>query len=163
MPHYLGICIGFPTMVAAVGFGLSNLFLEFPLIHQMIKFAGMSYLLWLAWKIAKTETSKMKAVTKPFTFLQAALFQWVNPKAWVMTVGAIATYTTVGGNLELQLLAIATAFFLVAFPCVGVWLFFGVALQRILKSPKQRRIFNVTMAILLVFSILPMLTAEIGF
>lgn len=158
IPHLLGISLGFPTMILAVGMGLSTVFQRYPIIHIIIKVIGVSYLLYLSWLIANS-SNKMegKQVSKPFSFLQAAAFQWVNPKGWIMAVGAIATFTTVNQELSGQVVTIASVFLCVAFPCALVWLGFGVALKRILKNERQQRIFNVSMALLLVASIIPMM------
>lgn len=163
LPHFLGICLGFPAMVAAIGFGLSTIFTKFPQIHLVIKILGVSYLLYLAWKIATTDTKTTNSEqSKPLTFLQAAVFQWVNPKAWVMAIGAIAAFTTINGEHSLQVLTIVLSFFLASFPCVGLWLFFGLSLKKLLKNPKQQTIFNITMAVLLVLSIIPMISTDIS-
>ena len=158
IPHLMGISLGFPTMILAVGLGLSAIFQAYPFIHIVIKVIGISYLLYLSWLIANS-SSKMegKQVSKPFTFLQAAAFQWVNPKGWIMAVGAIATFTSVQQELNSQVITIASVFLCVAFPCAIVWLGFGVALKRLLKNERQQRIFNITMALLLVASIIPMM------
>lgn len=158
IPHLMGISLGFPTMILAIGLGLSALFQAYPMIHQVIKVIGIVYLLYLSWLIANS-SSKMegKSIAKPFSFLQAAAFQWVNPKGWIMAVGAIATFTSVQQDLTPQVVTIATVFLCVAFPCAVVWLGFGVALKRILKNERQQKIFNITMAILLLASIIPMI------
>ncbi|ABI71207.1 LysE family translocator [Shewanella frigidimarina] len=158
IPHLMGISLGFPTMILAVGLGLSAIFQAYPFIHIVIKVIGISYLLYLSWLIANS-SNKMegKQVSKPFTFLQAAAFQWVNPKGWIMAVGAIATFTSVQQELNSQVITIASVFLCVAFPCAIVWLGFGVALKRLLKNERQQRIFNITMALLLVASIIPMM------
>lgn len=158
IPHLLGISLGFPTMILAVGLGLSAIFTAYPVIHTAIKIIGITYLLYLSWLIANS-SSKMegKQVSKPFSFIQAAAFQWVNPKGWIMAVGAIATFTSVQQELNGQVFTIASVFLCVAFPCAIVWLGFGVALKRLLKNERQQRIFNVTMALLLVASIIPMI------
>ncbi|MGL5467165.1 MAG: LysE family translocator [Shewanella sp.] len=158
IPHLMGISLGFPTMILAIGLGLSTVFQAYPIIHQVIKVIGIVYLLYLSWLIANS-SSKMegKSIAKPFSFLQAAAFQWVNPKGWIMAVGAIATFTSVQHDLTPQVITIATVFLCVAFPCAVVWLGFGVALKRILKNERQQKIFNITMAVLLVASIIPMI------
>ena len=158
IPHLMGISLGFPTMILAIGLGLSALFQSYPIIHQVIKAVGIGYLLYLSWLIANS-SSKMEgtAIAKPFSFIQAAAFQWVNPKGWIMAVGAIATFTSVQQDLTPQVITIATVFLCVAFPCAIVWLGFGVALKRILKNERQQKIFNITMAVLLVASIIPMI------
>ena len=162
LPHFFGICLGFPTMVVAVGVGLGAVFEELPFLHNVIKVVGIGYLLYLAYKIATTRSGPAEVEhSHPLTFIQAALFQWVNPKAWVMAVGAMAAFTTVNGEVLAQALWISLAFFMVSFPCVGLWLMGGAALRNWLKQPKQLRLFNITMATLLVLSVLPMLSAKI--
>ncbi|MGI2025438.1 LysE family translocator [Shewanella glacialipiscicola] len=158
IPHLMGISLGFPTMILAIGLGLSALFQTYPVIHQIIKVVGIAYLLYLSWLIANS-SSKMegKTIAKPFSFIQAAAFQWVNPKGWIMAVGAIATFTSVQQDLTAQVITIATVFLCIAFPCALVWLGFGVVLKRLLKNPRQQKIFNISMAVLLVASIIPMI------
>jgi len=153
MPHLLGICFGFPAMVIALGLGAGFLFARFPVIHEAIKIAGVLYLCYFAWRIATAEpSSDQHSRSKPFTFIEAALFQWVNPKAWVMATSAIAAFTTVGADLNLQIAVIVGVFFVMTWPSAGVWMLFGVGLQRILSSAKHQRIFNMSMAILLLLS-----------
>ncbi|MGI9280336.1 MAG: LysE family translocator [Endozoicomonas sp.] len=158
LPHFLGICLGFPLMVLFVGLGLGTVFDLFPALHDIIKVLGVAYLLYLSWIIAKSAPADLNgAKTKPLTFLQSALFQWVNPKAWIMATGAIAAYTTVSDAVFQQVLVIALAFFVASIPCVGAWLFFGVRLKKVLQQPSYQRAFNITMALLLVASIIPVI------
>ncbi|WP_415887605.1 LysE family translocator [Neptuniibacter sp. QD37_6] len=159
MPHLLGICLGFPLMVVAVGLGFSAVFEKFPIVHEIIKVLGVTYLLYLAWLVASCAPTSMEGDKKsnPLTFMQAALFQWVNPKAWVMATGAIAAYTSQDTTMLLQVMVISLSFFVVSFPCVGVWLIFGSGLKRFLKEAKYQRVFNISMALLLVVSVLPVL------
>ncbi|ASJ97054.1 MULTISPECIES: LysE family translocator [Shewanella] len=161
LPHLAGICIGFPCMVLAIGLGLSAVFQAYPLLHLIIKYIGIAYLLYLSWLIANS-SSKMegKQTAKPLSFLQAAAFQWVNPKGWIMAVGAIATFTVIDQPLTPQVLTIASVFFSVALPCALVWLGFGVALKRLLKNQRQQKGFNIAMALLLVASIIPMIAPQ---
>lgn len=121
LPHLAGICIGFPCMVLAIGLGLSAVFQAYPLLHLIIKYVGIAYLLYLAWLIANS-SSRMegKQTAKPLSFVQAAAFQWVNPKGWIMAVGAIATFTVMDKPLTPQVLTIASVFFSVALPCALV-------------------------------------------
>ncbi|KEQ14066.1 LysE family translocator [Endozoicomonas numazuensis] len=162
LPHFLGICLGFPLMVLCVGLGLGAVFDLFPALHDIIKVLGIAYLLYLAWLIAKSAPADLKgSQTKPLTFMQSALFQWVNPKAWIMATGAVAAYTTVSGDVFLQVLVIALAFLLTSVPCVGAWLFFGVRLKKVLQQPSYQRVFNITMALLLVLSIIPVINEMI--
>ena len=158
LPHLFGICLGFPVMVLLVGMGFSVVFEQYPLFHQIIKVLGILYILYLSWKIATASVNSMdEAKSRPLTFIQAAIFQWVNPKAWVMATGAVAAYTTLSADLTWQVLYIALNFMLVAFPAVGIWLVFGMGLKRLLKDPIHQKIFNISMALLLVLSMLPVM------
>jgi threonine/homoserine/homoserine lactone efflux protein len=158
LPHLAGICLGFPCMVLAIGLGLSTIFQTYPALHLVIKVLGVTYLLYLSWLIANSSNKiEGKQLSRPFSFIQAAAFQWVNPKGWIMAVGAIATFTLPAEDMTAQVVTIASVFLCVAFPCAIVWLTFGVALKRILKNERQQKIFNITMALLLVASIIPMI------
>lgn len=160
LPHLMGIGLGFPLMVAGVGLGFGAIFERFPVIHEVIKVLGVLYLIYLAYLVA---TSAPKSLdndtneTKPLTFIQAALFQWINPKAWVMATGAVAAYTTQDASIMLQVMFISLAFLIAGVPCVGVWLVCGTWLKRFLKEVKYQRIFNLSMATLLIVSILPVI------
>jgi len=156
VPHLLGICIGFPVMLALIGLGFGTLFQLYPILHELIRMVGIVYLLYLAWKIATTRTAGGEiSQSKPINFWQAAAFQWVNPKAWIMGSSALAAYTTLDDNYFIQVLIICLTFLLITIPCAGVWLVFGAGLQRFLKDPGHLRIFNIIMALLLIASILP--------
>lgn len=158
LPHFFGICLGFPLMVLLVGLGFGVVFERFPQQHIWIKVIGVLYLLWLAWKIGSSTPSSIEGSdAKPFSFLQAALFQWVNGKAWIMASGAVAAFTTVAGNAWWDVTQITAAFLLVSFPCVGVWLTCGALLRTLLNQPLYQRIFNWAMALLLVLSVGPVL------
>jgi len=138
IPHMLGIVVGFPVMTIAVGLGLGEVFKASSLIHQLLKYVGGAYLLYLAYRIAIAgRTADSAGIAKPFTFLQAAAFQWVNPKAWLMVIGAISTFTTVGGDPLKEILLITVIFGLMTVPSVGLWALFGVAIRRLLQSIRR--------------------------
>lgn len=159
LPLLTGICVGFTVMLLLVGFGFSQLFELFPSLHFLIKCAGVAYLLYLAYLIARSAGEvESGEQSKPLSFMKGALFQWVNGKAWVVATGAIAAFTTVGANFFSQNLMIATTFFLVSFPCVGVWLMFGSLLKNVLNSAKSRMVFNYIMSGLLVLSVAPVVS-----
>ena len=157
--HILGISLGFPVMVIAVGLGLGGLSHALPEIHIVLKSLGCAYILWMAWKIATADGMGVSGARpgRPFTFLQAAGFQWVNPKAWVMAVGAITAYTSTSGYFYLEVGLISLIFLVVCFPCVSIWALFGVGIRRILTDRKWLRVFNAVMALLLVASLVPIL------
>ena len=157
IPHVLGIVCGFPLLVLAVGLGLGTVFQRHPEFHTVLKFGGAVFLVYLAWRIAMAGhgTSK-KAPRRPMTFLEAALFQWINPKAWVFAVSAVATYTTVGGRASAEIAVILAICMLVTIGSTITWTGFGVWLNRFLQeSPRTLRAFNVGMALLLILSIVP--------
>ncbi|WVT71932.1 LysE family translocator [Sinorhizobium chiapasense] len=157
VPHMLGIGAGFFVLLIAVGFGLGALLHSVPLIYTTLKFAGGAYLVWIAWKIGTSRSlGEGKAGSRPMTFLQAAAFQWVNPKAWVMAVSAMATYTSSESYL-MSVLVVGLVFALVNVPSVSTWAGFGSALRQWLSEPSRLKWFNITMAVLLVVSLWPML------
>jgi threonine/homoserine/homoserine lactone efflux protein len=156
IPHVLGVAIGFTVMVLAIGLGLSGIFEAFPVIHTLLRYGGAAYLLYLAYRIATAAPATPDAPRtsgRPLTFLQAALFQWVNPKGWMMAVGAVSAYTTVGGDLVLESVAIALVFGAIGLPSIALWAGIGVAIGRLLQANWALRAFNVTMALLLVASL----------
>lgn len=156
IPHISGIAAGFPVMIVASGLGLGLVFDRWPVIHDVLKYVAFAYLLWLAWKIALAGKPKEEGSgAAPLTFLQAAAFQWVNPKAWAIVFGAMALYTTVGGNKVVEIGLIAVLFGLVCLPNGAVWALFGRAIAGFLADDTQRRWFNIGMAVLLVVSALP--------
>lgn len=157
IPHMLGIGVGFFVLLIAVGLGLGALLHTVPLLYTALKFAGGAYLVWIAWKIGTSRSlSERESGAQPMSFISAAAFQWVNPKAWVMAVTAMATYT----NEQLYLfsvLLVGLAFAAVNVPSVSTWAGFGSALRDWLSDPVRLKWFNITMAVLLVLSLWPML------
>jgi len=157
IPHMLGIGVGFFVLLIAVGLGLGALLHTVPLLYTVLKFAGGAYLVWIAWKIGTSRSlSERESGAEPMSFLSAAAFQWINPKAWVMAVSAMATYT----NEQLYLfsvLLVGLAFAVVNLPSVSTWAGFGSALRDWLSDPVRLKWFNITMAVLLVLSLWPML------
>jgi threonine/homoserine/homoserine lactone efflux protein len=159
MPHVLGISVGFPLMLVAVALGADGVLRRFPELHMVLKWVGAAYLLWLAWHIATAHPDAAEGGgrrARPLNFLEAALFQWVNPKAWVIALGAVATYTSADAVL-LEVLLLAAIFLVVCVPSTALWTGIGAGAARLLRSPRALRRFNVAMALLLVASLLPLL------
>ena len=153
--HILGISAGLGVMVAAMGLGLGGVFKAFPVLHDALKWVGGAYMLWLAWKIATAKgVADKQAGARPMTFLQAAAFQWVNPKAWAMALTAATTYMPDGSTAGVFL--VAGTFMLVGAPCSAAWAGFGQGLRPFLDRPRVLRAFNLTMAALLVVSLYPL-------
>lgn len=156
MPLLIGICVGFTAMLLLVGLGFGQLFTLFPQLSLIIKIIGTAYLLYLAWLIARSSNVGVTdQQVKPIGFIKGALFQWVNAKAWVVSIGAISAFTTMGESFFSQNMTIATTFFIISFPCVGIWLMFGSMLRQFLDNAAYLRWFNITMSLLLVGSVLP--------
>jgi threonine/homoserine/homoserine lactone efflux protein len=157
IPHMLGIGAGFLSLLLAVGLGLGAVLHTMPLVYLTLKFAGGVYLVWIAWKIATSRSlSEKESGARPMSFAAAAAFQWVNPKAWVMAVTAMATYTIPQLYL-VSVLIVGGAFAAVNVPSVSTWAGFGSALRDWLSHPVRLKWFNITMALLLVLSLWPML------
>jgi threonine/homoserine/homoserine lactone efflux protein len=161
LPHMLGISIGFTLMVILVGVGLMQVFDAFPITYQLLKWFSVAYLLYLAWKIANaqppkaTDSNEESSASKPFTFIQAALFQWVNPKAWTMALTAITVYSSDRSFGSVTIVAVV--FGLVNFPSVSLWTLLGQQVSRLLKNPVRLKVFNISMALMLVGSLYPVL------
>jgi threonine/homoserine/homoserine lactone efflux protein len=158
IPHMLGITCGFFVLVVAVGFGLGAVFQTYPLLYTVLRYVGAAYLLYLAWKIAHSGpvAEGAKGEAKPISYLGAAAFQWVNPKAWIMAIGAISTYTPMQGYFT-NVIVIAAVFALINLPSVSVWAACGTLLRNVLKDRRWLRLFNWGMAALLVASLYPIL------
>jgi threonine/homoserine/homoserine lactone efflux protein len=158
IPHMLGIGAGFATLLVAVGLGLGAMLTAYPQLHLALKVAGSTYLLYLAWRIAMSRSigEKGEGARRPMSLLEAAAFQWVNPKAWVMAVTAMALYTSPDRPF-LTVMLVATAFALVNVPCVSSWAGFGVALRGFLADPVRLKWFNIAMGAALAATLWPML------
>lgn len=158
IPHMLGIGAGFLLLLLGVGYGLGAVLETAPLFYLGLKFAGGGYMLYLAYKIATaTSVGKVDAIdAKPMSFIQALLFQWVNPKAWVMAITAMASYT-VHDAYAVSVLVIGVVFVLINLPSVSSWAAFGSLLRQWLENPVHLKWFNITMALLLILSLWPML------
>ncbi len=158
VPHMLGIGIGFLVLLLAVGFGLGAVLTAFPALHTVLKVAGGAYLLYLAWKIAMSRSMGAEAGAKarPMNFLEAAAFQWVNPKAWVMAITAMAVYTNPDKPF-LSVALISLSFAVVNLPSVSTWAGFGTGLRGFLSDPVRLKWFNMAMGALLAATLWPML------
>lgn len=156
VPHMLGISIGFLVLMLGAGIGLVQIFDRFPVVYTVLLIASVVYLLWLAWKIANAAPAQAQAAKgRPMTFLEAAAFQWVNPKAWTMALTAITVHVADGGTAMLALAALVFA--LVNLPSVSMWTVMGQQMARFLTNPVRLRMFNWSMAALLVASLYPVL------
>lgn len=147
LPHIFGIAIGCLLLFSALALGLGRAFEVYPVLQTGLKIFGSVYLLWLAWKIATAPPPVINTdiVGQPLTFVQAAAFQFMNPKAWVMGIALMAGFLPDQGNLVLNALLLASLSALIGLPCISLWAGFGVAIGKILKSEYHWRWFNRSM------------------
>ena len=157
LPHMLGISLGHAFMMTLVGLGLGQIFVTYPAVKAVMLVACMVYLLYLAWKIANAAPpGEGQAAGKPFTFLQAAGFQWVNPKGWYMALTAITAYMPENmGYWGAPL--VAAIFAATNFPSILIWAGLGTQVRRLLTDRRRLRLFNWTMATLLVLTLIPII------
>ena len=157
VPHMLGISSGFFTLLIGVGLGIGALLKSMPILDLALKVASGGYMLWIAWKIGSTHTlADVKARARPMTFLEAAAFQWINPKAWAMAIPAMAAYADQTAVVS-SVFFISAVFAIINLPSTSCWAAFGSSLREWLSVPPRLKYFNITMAILLVLSLWPML------
>lgn len=156
VPHMLGVALGFVFMVLLMGAGAAQVFAAFPAMHVVLKSAAVLYMLWLAWKIAHAAPVRAgDAAGQPMTFLQAAAFQWVNPKAWAMALTAVTAYLP--SQTLVAVVFVGVVFGAINLPSVGSWTLVGQQMARVLTNPRRLMLFNWTMAVLLVASLYPVL------
>jgi threonine/homoserine/homoserine lactone efflux protein len=155
LPHLFGVVFGFVLMVILVGTGLIQVFEVFPQSYQLLRGFSIAYLSYLAWKIATAKPQSRGAGSAPMNFLQAALFQWVNPKAWAMALTAVSIYVP-SQNLAAVVL-IAFVFGLVNLPSIFLWVVIGSRLQRYLQNVVRLKVFNYTMALMLIATLYPII------
>jgi len=155
LPHILGIAIGCQVILVCVALGLGQLLTRFPQAVTALRVGGALYLLYLAWQLVRTRDLKSDGYNaKPLTFMQAALFQWVNPKAWMMILTGVATFTQ-PQDFTLSVAIVAGTFLIVGLPLISSWNLFGAVLKNWLYRGRRLRAFNQAMAVLLVASLYP--------
>ena len=154
IPHMLGIGLGFMFMLFLVGIGLIGVFDVIPYSYETLKVVSVFYLCWLAYRIATAAAPDGSARKgKPFTFLQAAAFQWVNPKAWTMALTAMTLYAP--DRSLFAILIVTIVFGLMNLPSVSLWTLVGQKMQLLLTNRTRLRIFNGVMAAMLIGSLIP--------
>jgi threonine/homoserine/homoserine lactone efflux protein len=160
LPHLFGIVFGFSAMVILVGVGLMQIFDVYPLSYELLRIFSIVYLGYLAWKIAGSTSISANAAAKPLTLLQAALFQWVNPKAWAFALTLIAIYAPTHSLAAVAVVALVAG--LVNLPSIFVWIVIGERMQCYLRDATRLRVFNYLMALLLLASLYPVVVGGIG-
>ena len=157
LPHMLGISLGHSFMIVLLGLGLIQVFDVLPWLETVMTWVAIAYLMFLAWKIASAApvAQDVPQRARPFTFWQAAGFQWVNPKGWFMAVTALTAYAP-DHSIPLVFL-VAGTFMATNFPAITFWAGLGVQARRFLGTSRRLRLFNWTMSGLLLLSLVPVL------
>lgn len=160
LPHIAGILVGCQTVLLAIALGLGPLLARFPALMLALRIAGALFLLWLAWRLVRGrhERARGPEQARPMTFWQALLFQWINPKAWMMFLTAVATFTD-PARFPQTMAVLALGFLLVSAPLISAWSLFGVALRDWLHQGQRLARFNLAMALVLVAMLYPALFA----
>lgn len=159
VPHMAGIALGFGVMIVVIGVGLMQVFETWPLAQTVLRVVSFAYLLWLAFKIAAAgSVGRATSIATPLNIWQGAAFQWVNPKAWAVAMAAISLYAP-AQDLH-SVLTVAGVFVAISPVITFIWALLGRAISRLLTKPTHLRIFNISMAILLVGSFIPVLLQQ---
>lgn len=156
LPHILGITIGYAVMFAAVAMGVGQIFAAEPRLYAVLQVFSVVYMLWLAWKIANAGDTKSDASREPLTFLQAALFQWINPKGVAIAIAAAANFLK-PESLAFDLPVMLALILFVSLTSASTWALFGQSVRGLLGTARRRQVFNWTMAVLLVASLWPII------
>lgn len=156
VPQMLGVSVGYPLMIVAFGFGLGEVLRRAPWLHETMRYAGAAFLLYLAWRITSAVGVERAEAKRPLTLFEAALFQWLNPKAWTLALGTIAAFTTPGLDFwdffaEISLIAVLSG--VIAFLSLVVWCLFGVMIASALADARKRRVFQYSLAAVLALSV----------
>ena len=169
MPHILGITAGFMSVVLAGGLGLGGLFAVAPFLYDVLRIFAFGFLLYLGYKLASAmpsedgalereiEGNNVKNGPKPLGFWTAFAFQWMNPKALIVVFSAITAYMDTGPDFLVNLISISVIFFIVTILSTLLWCWLGTMIAQFLSTPRAYRQFNMSMALLLVGSLLPVL------
>ncbi len=157
-PHILGVVIGFTIMILAVGLGVGRVFALYPPLYAVLRVVSVAYLLWLAWRIGTAGATNpiVGEEAQPMTFLEAALFQWVNPKGWMVCLSVAANYVS-PNDLAADIAILSAVFLIISIISASTWALFGTSLRPFLQDAKTMRIFNGIMAVALVLSLLPVI------
>lgn len=148
LPQILGTNSGVAVQTFGTCLGLGSLFLAFPVLHQILQVTGALYLVFLAWKLSASSLGEAHRA-QPLTFLQAVLFQAVNPKSWVKAITLASVFMPVGMSAPVGALVVTGVGMVIGFPSSSLWTLFGVAIRRLLTDPRKQRIFNLTMGAML--------------
>ena len=156
-PHMAGSALGYGVMLAIIGAGVGTAMSVSPLVEVGMRFASGAWMVWVAWSLARsTDSGRDAARIRPMTFMEGALFQWVNPKGWVLAISSMSLFTK-SGDLVTDIAIVVAVYVVTCLPSSSIWTAFGVSLRRFLEVPWRLRAFNISMAILLLASTLPLI------
>ena len=158
LPHIAGITFGFSSVFVAAGFGLASIFAALPELYNVLKVLSVLFLIYLAWRIGNAGRIERQERDRPLNFIQAALFQAVNPKGVSVIVSTLSAYTSDAGSLPSEIGVLVTVFVVMTIGATTSWCLFGTAITKIVNTRHKLRLFNVSMAILLVLSIIPIIS-----
>jgi len=149
-----GVVAGMAMMMGTAVTGLGSVITTIPSLLVALKWIGSAFLLWLAWKVATAPPMRSQLGEETIGFWKSMAFQWINPKSWIVSASAAASYgSAVQGTVFIRALSIASTFAIAATMACAVWLVFGVALKQWLGDEKNSRVFNMFMGILLAASV----------
>lgn len=154
MPHAIGIVLGFPLMVFFVALGLGEVFAAYPVIKTVLKFAAAAYLLWMAWHLLGLKIGEGEARQRPLRSHEAMLFQWINPKGWVMATTLAAAFVTSGPERLWSVAGVSLGCLALSPLSTGLWMLFGESLQAFLKKTGTERFLGAVMALLVVAAVI---------
>ncbi|MBT5031418.1 MAG: LysE family translocator [Proteobacteria bacterium] len=158
LPHVFGIIVGVSIVLIVMGLGLGQYLEANPAVHQLIRWPGVAVILYFAWKIITSTSLETSAKRyRPFTFVEACLFQWINPKALIIMLTMISAYTTPEYSVYSQLTVMVLISTVAATVATTSWVMIGVNLHQLLKNPKHLKVFNICMGLALVIAVLPII------
>lgn len=153
LPHAGGIAIGFPFMVFLVGLGLGEIFTQMPMLKTVLKFVASAYFLFMAWQLLGFSLRDVRGNAKPMSFLQAALFQWVNPKAWTMAVSLASLFVMPGAQRYGSLFWLTFGCLALSPPTSALWMLFGQNLHAFLVKTGTEKHVGILLAGLMVLAV----------
>ena len=157
LPHILGVSAGFISLVIAAGFGLANLFASFPILYDILKIISFIFLVYLAWRIGSAGRTQTQRPNEPLRFWQGAMFQLVNPKGVSVIISSVTAYTSSATAVANEVFVLFIVFSIVTIGSTCAWTLFGLVIGQILYTQRRLRLFNITMAGLLLVSLLPVI------
>lgn len=159
LPTILGVSVGFSTMVLLVSWGIGNVIMDYPMFHKTLRVLSLIFMLYLAWKIATANVKNVPADAQPPGFWYMVFFQWINPKAWAMCTGVAAAFISASSEATRDAVLIAGIFLCISLPCQSTWGIFGSTIGSVLRSNiAYLKIFNVSMATLMLLAFIPAIT-----